>query len=106
MDKQSFTAAAGQFVHAFGEGAHGAIDAWREGGERLGQFAAKRWDNAFEQSRAQLSAETRRNAANARRVFARYYGQGLALSTAGATVAVDTVVQAAQAALQPHARQA
>jgi hypothetical protein len=78
MDKQTLTAAANRFVQAFGDGAHGAIGAWREGGERLGRFAGERWDTAFAQSRAQLSA-------------------------AGATVAVDTVVQAAQAALQQHA---
>jgi hypothetical protein len=104
MDKQTLTAAANRFVQAFGDGAHGAIGAWREGGERLGRFAGERWDTAFAQSRAQLSAETRRNATNARKVFARYYNQGLSLSTAGATVAVDTVVQAAQAALQQPSR--
>jgi hypothetical protein len=100
MDKQAFITTADRCVQAFGEGAHGAIGAWRQGGERLGQFVAQRWDAAFEESRSQLSAETRRNATNARRVFARYYRQGLAVSTAGATVAVDTLVQAAEAALR------
>lgn len=106
MDTQTFTAAAGRFVQAFGNGAHGAIDAWRSGGERLGAATARRWDDAFERSRAQLSAETRRNAANARKVFARYYNNGLALAAGGATIAVDTMVQAAEAALdrvQPRA---
>lgn len=100
MDKQTFTAAAGRYVQAFGNGAHGAIDAWRSGGEWLGQHAATRWDAAFAQARPQLSAETRRNAANARKVFARYYNSGLALATSGATIAVDSVVQAAEAALE------
>lgn len=104
MDKQSIASAANRLVLAFGEGAHGAIGAWREGGERLGRIASKRWDTAFAQSRAQLSAQTRRNATNTRNVVARYYGQGLSLTAAGATVAVDTVVQAAQAAPQQRAR--
>ena len=100
MTTTPFTATAGQFIEAFGTTARSAIGAWRAGGERLGEFASARWDDAFEQARPQLSAETRRNAANARKVFGRYYRQGLQLSTGGAEVAVDTLVQAAGAALE------
>ncbi|KQT08733.1 hypothetical protein [Ramlibacter sp. Leaf400] len=95
----NITTTAAQVVEAFGVTAHGAIDAYRAGGERLGRFAAERWDIAFEQARPRLSAETRRNAANARKVFARYYRQGLQLSSSGAGTAVDTLVQAADGAL-------
>lgn len=94
MNANAFTTAT-QLVEAFGATVHSAIDAYRAGGDRLGEFAAQRWDRAFREASPRLSAETRRNAANARKVFGRYYRQGLKLSSSGAGVAVDTVVQAA-----------
>jgi hypothetical protein len=95
-----FTTSTVRFVEAFGTTAHSAIDAWRAGGERLGRVAAHRWDSAFEQARPHLSAETRRDAANARKVAARYWRQGLHVSTSGADAAVDALVQAAGTALE------
>lgn len=100
MNTTQITANATHLIEAFGTTAHSAIDAWRAGGERLGEFTAQRWDRAFKQASPQLSAETRRNANNARKVFGRYYARGLALGTSGAEVAVDTLVQAAAAAVE------
>ena len=94
-----FNTTATRAVQTFGSTAHAAIDAWRTGGERLGRFAAERWDVAFEQASPRLSDETRRNASHAREVFSRYYRQGLQLSSSGAGSAVDTLVQAAGNAL-------
>jgi hypothetical protein len=99
MNTTALTATAAQLVEAFGSTAHTAIDAYQAGGERLGRFAAQRWDVAFEQAKPQLSGETRRNAANARKVFSRYYRQGLQLSSHGAATAVDTLVQVAGSAI-------
>jgi hypothetical protein len=87
-------------VEAFGTTAHSAIGAWRAGGDRLGAFAADRWDNAFRQASPRLSAETRRNAAHARKVFSRYYRQGLDISSSGAVAVVDTLVQGAGSAIE------
>ncbi len=100
MNDNRITATAAQFVEAFGSNAHGAIDACIAGGERLGGFAAERWDRAFEQASPRLSAETRRNAANAREVFSRYYRQGLERSGGGAARAVDAMVKAAGSAIE------
>lgn len=100
MNKTDIASTASQFVEAFGSTAHTAIGAYRSGGDRLGEFAARRWDRAFRQASPRLSAETRRNAANARKVFSRYYRQGLALSSSGAGVVVDTLVQAAGTAIE------
>ena len=44
-----------------------------------------------------LSAETRKNATHARKVFSGYYTKGLAMSADGATVVVDTLVGVARA---------
>jgi len=95
----TFAANATHFVEAVGATAHSAIDACRAGGERLGTLAADRWDRAFEEAKPRLKPETRRNAANARKVFGRYYRRGLALGTTGAGIAVDTLVHAAGAAI-------
>lgn len=99
MTTEQITTVARQWIDGFDHTAHVVIGAWRDGGERLGQAARERWDTAFAESSPQLSAETRRNAANARKVFARYYNQGVALSTSGAEVAVDTMAQAARTAV-------
>ena len=94
MDKQEFTTAATATLARFGNVAHDAIGMYREGGERLAALAGERWDIAFAQAKPQLSAETRKNAMNARNVFGRYYARALALSTDGATICVDTVIGA------------
>jgi hypothetical protein len=100
MDKQAFTRTATDSLARFGEAAHTAIGLYREGGERLAGIAGERWDAAFEQAKPQLSRETRKNAANARKVFGRYYARGLAMSADGAVVAIDTVVGAAIAGVE------
>ena len=100
MNSTTFTTSANHVVEAFGTTAHSAIEAYRAGGERLGEFAADRWDRAFKEASPRLSAETRRNASNARKVFSRYYRNGLQLSSSGAVVVVDTLVQAAGNAIE------
>lgn len=100
MNTQHFSKTAVNAIEAFGTTAHSAIEAYREGGERLGQLAGQRWNQAFKKASPQLSAETRKNAAHARKVFAGYYTRGVQLSASGAEVAVDTVVQAAATAVE------
>jgi hypothetical protein len=100
MNTANLTTVATKVIDGFDTAAHQAIGFWREGGDRLAELAADRWETAFEQSKAQLSAETRRNATHAKKVFAGYYSKGLQVSTSGAEVAVDTVVQAAREAVQ------
>ena len=100
MNTSTLSTKATQFVEAFGTTAHSAIDAAREGGERLGELAGERWDRAFEEASPRLKPETRRHATNARKVFARYYRQGLQASTTGADTVVDTLVQAAGTAIE------
>jgi hypothetical protein len=107
--KHQFTTTAKSAFTNFGTAAHKAIDLYREGGERLAAVAGERWDTAFEQSKKQLDAQTRKNATHARDVFAKYYGRGLALSADGAGMAVDTLVGAWIAGIErmgayPHAK--
>jgi hypothetical protein len=99
MDHQTFRTSAQQWISGFDTQARRAIAGWRTGGDRLGDAARARWDQAYEQSSPKLSEETRRNASHARDVFARCYGKGVDLSATGAEVAVDTVVQAARIAV-------
>jgi hypothetical protein len=99
MQNTPFGTTAQQILAGFDTQAHRAIAGWRTGGDRLGQLARDRWDRAFAESRAQLSAETRRNATHFRDVVARNYTLGIELSATGAERAVSTIVAAAQSAL-------
>ena len=99
MNKQALDSTARQWIAGFDSNAHRAIAAWREGGERLGGLARDRWDVAFAQAKPRLSAESRRNASHARDVFAGIYARGVVLSAKGAETAVDTLVEAARAAV-------
>jgi hypothetical protein len=100
MNKHEFTAAAAGAFARFGTTAHKAIEAYRQGGDKIGEFATQRWDTAFEQSRSQLDAATRKNAKHARDVFSSYYARGVALTADGAGIAVDTFVGAAIAGIE------
>ena len=100
MNQQQFTTVAKSAFANFGTAAHKAIDLYREGGERLAALADERWNTAFEQSKSQLDAETRKNAKHAKDVFAGYYARGLALSADGAQIVVDTFVGASIAGIE------
>jgi hypothetical protein len=100
MNTEQITKVATQVVDGFDTTAHTLIDAWRDGGERLGAVAKQRWDAALKESAKQLDAETKKNAQHARAVFGTYYTRGIHMSASGATVAVDTMVQAARAAIE------
>ena len=100
MNSTPITTVATHLIDGFDNTAHTLLDAWRDGHERLGAAAKERWDTAFEQSKPQLTAETRKNATHAQKVFAGYYNRGFELAAGGATVAVDTVVQAARVAVE------
>jgi hypothetical protein len=94
MNTTSFSTAAANAIETFAATAHGAIDAYRDGGERLGRIAGERWASAFTQASPKLAPETRKNAARARKVLGGYYTRGLHLSANGARTAVDTAVRA------------
>jgi hypothetical protein len=100
MSQSDFSATATIVVRAFDTTARGAIEACRLGGARLGDLAAQQWERAFEQARPRLSPETRRNATRTRKAVARYYRQGLSVSTTGAEAVVETLVQAAGLAIE------
>lgn len=100
MTAEQITTTATQLIEGFDSNAHQFIAVWRDSSERLATAARERWDTAFEQARPQLSAETRKNAQHARKVFSGYYVKSVALATSGAEVAVDTLVQAARNAVE------
>ena len=100
MTSTNFSAAAANVIDAFGTTAHSAIDAYREGGQRLGELAGQRWTSAFRKASPKLTAETRKNAAHAKKVIGGYYTKGVQLSASGAEVAVETVVQVASTAVE------
>ena len=100
MNKQNITQATTEALGRFGNAAHQAIGLYREGGERIATIVGERWDTAFAQSKAQLDAETRKNATHAKDVFGRYYSRALTLSADGAQIVVDTFVGATIAGVE------
>lgn len=100
MKTQSFTANATSLIGSFGNAAHQAIEAYREGGERLATVLEQRYKAALKETGPQLTPETRKNAAHAQQVFSGYYAKGLTLTADGAVVVVDTLVGAAVTAVE------
>lgn len=100
MTKQQFTDVATNALGQFGNTAHQIISLYREGGERIAAVANERWDTAFAQAKPQLDAETRKNARHFKEVVGGYWTRAIALSTDGATIAIDTVVGAAIAGVE------
>jgi len=78
-----------------GQSAHKAIALYRQGGERLLSATEQSWNRALKASSAELTAETRKNASHAQKVFSGYCAKGLVMTADGATVVVDTLVGAA-----------
>ena len=99
MNTHDISTAAVDLVGRFGNTAHQVIGMYREGGERVADTLGQRWETAFKQNSAKLTPETRKNAARAQKAFGAWYAKGLAVSTSGAEVAVDTVVGATVAAI-------
>ncbi|MEO5670482.1 MAG: hypothetical protein ABIR26_07295 [Ramlibacter sp.] len=95
MKTKSFSSNATTLIGTFGNAAHDAIGAYREGGERLATAMDQRWKAAMKESSSQLSAETRKNANHAHQVFNGYFSKAVAMSADGAKVVVDTMVGAA-----------
>lgn len=100
MKTNEFSASATGLLANFGNAAHQAIGAYRDGGERLAGTLEQRWKKALKETSPKLTPETRKNAARAQQAFAGYYAKGLALSAGGAEVVVDTLVGAAVTAVE------
>ena len=100
MQTQDFTTTTAAALGRFGNAAHQAIEIYRQNGERFAALASERWDQAFEQAKPQLDAETRKNAKHTKDVFSEYYSRALELSADGATIMVDTFIGATIAGLQ------
>jgi hypothetical protein len=100
MNTATLSTTATALLASLGHGAHRAIGAYREGGERLAKALEHRWKSALKESSPQLTAETRKNAARAQQAFSAYYAKGLALSAEGAQIAVDTLVAASVAGVE------
>lgn len=100
MKTAQFSTAAASAIEAFDSTARTLIDSYRDGGDRLGDALAQRWNAALKEAAPQLKPEVRKNAAHAKKVVGGYYARGIELSASGAEVAVSTLVQVATAAVE------
>ena len=87
-------------IASTGNTAKNVIQAYRVGGERVMGLLEQRWNSAFQASRAQLSAQTAKNATVAQQMVSGYTTKGLAISSNGAHGAVDQMVKLAGAGVE------
>jgi hypothetical protein len=93
MSAQQLSTVAYDVIVSSGNTAKNVINAYRAGGERVAGAIEQRWDNAFAQSRKQLSAETAKNAIAAKQLVGGYYTKGLTVTTDSASGIVAQLVK-------------
>jgi hypothetical protein len=93
MSVQQFSTVAYDVIVASGNTAKNVVHAYRAGGERVAGLLEQRWDRAFKESRAQLSAETAKNATAAKQLVGGYYAKGLTVTTDSATEVIAQLVK-------------
>ncbi len=93
MSAQQFSTVAYDVIVASGNTAKNVVHAYRAGGERVAGLLEQRWDRAFKESRAQLSAETAKNATAAKQLVGGYYAKGLTVATDSATEVIAQLVK-------------
>ena len=94
MSAKNLSTVACDLIESYGNTAKNVIDAYRAGGERVVGLLEQRWNRALKESRAQLTAETVKNASAAQLAFSAYYIKGLSLTTHGAQQVVSQLVKA------------
>ncbi len=93
MSAQQLSTVAYDVIVASGNTAKNVINAYRAGGERVGELLEQSWDSAFAQSRAQLSVETAKNATAAKQMIGGYYAKSLTVTSDSATDVVAQLVK-------------
>lgn len=100
MRTQNLSSVTNEVITATGNTAKNVIQAYRVGGERVVGLLEQRWNQSFKASRAQLSAETAKNATAAQQMFAGYTTKGLVITTNGAQEVVNQMVKLAGAGVE------
>jgi hypothetical protein len=95
MSAQQLSTVAYDVIVASGNTAKNVVNAYRAGGERVAGLVEQRWDRAFKESRAQLSAETAKNATAAKQLVGGYYTKSLTVTTDSATDVIAQLVKLA-----------
>lgn len=106
MNAKKLSTVANDVIESTGNTAKNVITAYRVGGERVAGVLEQRWNQALGESRAQLSAETAKNASAAQQAFSGYYTKGLTATTNGAQDVVNQMVKLAGAGVERAAANA
>lgn len=100
MRTQKLSTVATDVIASTGNTAKNVIQAYRVGGERVVGLLEQRWNQSFKASRAQLSAETAKNATSAQQMFSGGATKGLVITTNGAQGVVNQMVKLAGAGVE------
>ncbi len=106
MSAKKLSTVATDVIESTGNTAKNVINAYRVGGERVVGLLEQRWNRALQESRAQLTAETAKNAAAAQQAFSGYTTKGLTVTTNSAQGVVKQMVKLAEAGVQRAAANA
>ncbi len=93
MSQPSLSHVATDLIQTYGNTARNVINAYRAGGERLGDLFEQRYVRALKASSSELAPEVRENALATQKMVSAYYAKGIALTTEGAAAVVDNVVK-------------
>lgn len=95
MSAQQLSTVTYDVIVSYGNTAKHVVNAYRAGGERVAGLLEQSWDRAFAQSRAQLSAETAKNAQAAKHLVGGYYSKSLSVTSDSATDVIAQLVKLA-----------
>ncbi len=93
MTAPKLSTVATRLVQTYGNTAHNVVNAYRAGGERMGQLLEQRYTRALLATGDKLSPEVRENALVTQKIISAYYVKGIELASQGAGALIDNVIK-------------
>ena len=103
MTAKNLSTVTTDLITSYGNTAKNVINAYRLGGERMIDFVDQRWERALDKVGAKLKPAVRGNALSAQQKLSGYYTRGISMTTNGADMVVDKVVELASKGVQQAA---
>ncbi len=106
MSNKNLSTVTTDLIESYGNTAKNIIQAYRVGNQRVARFVDQRWEKALTQSATQLRTDVRKNALVAQKKISGIYIKGIDVTSDGADVVVNKVVELAGRGVQQVAANA
>lgn len=106
MSNKNLSTVTTDLIESYGNTAKNIIQAYRVGNQRVARFVDQRWEKALTQSATQLHTDVRKNALVAQKKISGIYIKGIDVTSDGADVVVNKVVELAGKGVQQVAANA